>query len=322
MAKRRNFSRWRRLPEVFRTGEHKMPDPGDQPQRISLYVVGNLLDVAEVQARNSEFSTLQEYCADLLSKAIEAQRIREQVADVEAKRGALGGLHEIANDPAYLAEWSAQAIPSHRDWAIISPEESETGSEESATPSGPRPIVIGRREDEGEYEDEVEVEVEDEDVHDEVKTSRVEQGPGLTISLGITAAPEPRRPESVATPPGLSPAARSILRHAGKGEDPNTFLPCLRRGASLEIAEVAELAKALQDLEREYRSERILDRQVVFALHRLAYEGQVLLTDAWPNHFDEWTVDTLRAVQEAVERILSGRDIRYFSDAPRPEDLH
>jgi hypothetical protein len=45
----------------------------------------------------------------------------------------------------------------------------------------------------------------------------------------------------------------------------------------------------------------------------------VLHTDAWPGAFDEWTVDTLRAVQEAVERILSGQDIRYFSDDSGPE---
>lgn len=309
MAKRRKFSRWRRLPEVFRTGEHKMPDPGDEPQRISLYIVGNLLDVAEAQARNSEFDTLQEYCADLLARAIEAQRIREHVAEVEAKSGALEGLHEIANDPAYLAEWSAQAIPNPRDWSLNSPEEGEADPEDRPVVKGPRPIVIG------------EVDDEDEDEGDEDRAQGLER-PGLTISLGLTAPPEAKRTESAPAPAKLSPAARSILRHAGQGEDPNTFLPCLRRGASLEIAGVAELARALQDLEHEYRTERILDREVAFALHRLAYEGQVLLTDAWPNHFDEWTVDTLRAVQEAVERILSGRDIRYFSDAPRPEDLH
>ena len=74
-------------------------------------------------------------------------------------------------------------------------------------------------------------------------------------------------------------------------------------------------------LEAEYRDARVLDRRIAFALHRLAFEAQVLHTDAWPGLFDEWTVDTLRAVQEAVERILSGQDIRYFPADPPPEDL-
>jgi hypothetical protein len=88
------------------------------------------------------------------------------------------------------------------------------------------------------------------------------------------------------------------------------------------VAEVAELARALQVLEVETREARAIDRRVAFALHRLAYEGQVLHTDAWPGVFDEWTVDALRAVQEAVERILSGQDIRYFNtNEPRPENL-
>ena len=66
----------------------------------------------------------------------------------------------------------------------------------------------------------------------------------------------------------------------------------------------------------------MLDRRLAFALHRLAFESQILHTDAWPGAFDAWTVDTLRAVQEAVERILSGQDIRYYPRLdPPPEDL-
>ena len=47
------------------------------------------------------------------------------------------------------------------------------------------------------------------------------------------------------------------------------------------------------------------------ALHRLALESQVLLTDAWPGAFDGRMIAAIRTVQEAVERILSGQDIRY-----------
>jgi hypothetical protein len=50
----------------------------------------------------------------------------------------------------------------------------------------------------------------------------------------------------------------------------------------------------------------MLERRLAHALHRLALESQVLHTDAWPGAFDKWTVDAIRAVQAAVERILSG----------------
>ena len=111
-----------------------------------------------------------------------------------------------------------------------------------------------------------------------------------------------------------------MLKHAGQGvDDPHSFLATLRRGEPVLLAEVAELAKALHSLETECRSATQLDRRVVFALYRLAFESQVLHTDAWPGGFDDWTVDTIRAVQEAVERILSGQDIRYPTDDPPSE---
>ena len=142
-----------------------------------------------------------------------------------------------------------------------------------------------------------------------------EIGPASTIAHPLVAT------EASTTGP-ISPAAEVILRHAGQGEDdPRAFLPSLRRGEAVVLAEVAELAQALCALEAEYRDARVLDRRVAFALHRLAFEAQVLHTDAWPGLFDAWTVDTLRAVQEAVERILSGQDIRYFPADPPPEDL-
>jgi len=109
-----------------------------------------------------------------------------------------------------------------------------------------------------------------------------------------------------------SHAARVVLRHAGQdGDDPVSFLACLRRGDPVPPPEVAELAQALHDLENATQSTPTMDRRLAFALHRLAFESQILHTDAWPGAFDAWTVDVLRAVQEAVERILSGQDIRY-----------
>ncbi len=109
MAKRRKFSRWRRLPGVYRIGDDKPPDPNLEPQRLSLYLPWSTLDRAEAQATRFVFETVQDYCTDLLARAIDAERVREQIAEVEAKRGTLEGLHEIADDPEYLAELSSDA---------------------------------------------------------------------------------------------------------------------------------------------------------------------------------------------------------------------
>jgi hypothetical protein len=97
------------------------------------------------------------------------------------------------------------------------------------------------------------------------------------------------------------------------GDDPLGFLACLRRGEPAPAAELGELAQALNSLDLELRDAPFLDRRLTFALHRLAFESQILHTDAWPGVFDHWTVDMLHAVQESVERILSGRDVRYLS---------
>jgi hypothetical protein len=112
-----------------------------------------------------------------------------------------------------------------------------------------------------------------------------------------------------------------VLRHAGLvAGDPSAFLPTLRRGESLEAGAVQELLGALRELEVLYRGARSLDRRVAYALHRLAFEGQVLLTDTWPGApVDEATIDVLRIVQEAVDRVLSGEDIRYFAPGLGPE---
>lgn len=273
MAKRPRYSRWRRLPRVYRSGEFKLPESKDEPRRVSLYLRDAVLDAAELQAARAGFETVQDYCAELLSKTIEAEHVREQVAEVEAKRGPLEGLQEIANDPEYLVEWSSR---------------SESGPGPGAV-SGPR---------------------------------AQESVPEIEVTLPIVGEPgrwEPSPSDSGVLQPvvALSDAALVVLHHAGQaGDDPSGFLPSLRRGTSASMNEVAELAQALQTLEAETRHVGALDRRLVFALHRLAYEGQILHTDAWPGVFDAWTVDTLHAVQEAVERILSGQDIRYFPTNP------
>jgi hypothetical protein len=202
--------------------------------------------------------------------------VRGNVADLEAKRGPLEGLHEIADDPEYLAELSA----------VAGARGASANSNDSLDPS-------------------------------ETDHSIGAASPGNADGVAAGARG------------GMSASARTVLRHSAQaGDEPHGFLACLRRGEPVPPAELAELAQALNALEIELRSTSAIDRRLTFALHRLAFESQILHTDAWPGVFDVWTVDMLRAVQEAVERILSGQDIRYHSAGstpaapfePRPEN--
>jgi hypothetical protein len=106
-----------------------------------------------------------------------------------------------------------------------------------------------------------------------------------------------------------------LWRHVAAGEDHWAFLPCLRRGVPVPANKAAELIRALNQIEDEHRGAQLIDRRTAHALHRLALESQVLLTDAWPGAFDETMIAKIRVVQEAVERILSGQDIRYYPPA-------
>ncbi len=114
-------------------------------------------------------------------------------------------------------------------------------------------------------------------------------------------------------------SALEILgRHVGWVADDWGFLPCLRRGEAVPPIRVSELTRALGELEEELRGAELLDRRTAHALHRLALESQVLLTDAWPGVFDDNAVAAIRTIQEAVERILSGADIRYYPAPAEP----
>ena len=261
-------------------------------------------------------ATVQEYCAGLLKRVLDEQRVREQIAEVETRRGTLEGLQEIANDPEYLAEWNAQAARQDRDEPPLPPPElprHEIDWADSPTP----------------------------DLSEGLETSpargpvAITQGAGLgprppdVPSSGLDrvgSGPEPGdRFNGLATAPspeGFSASAEIVLRHAGRIEaEGATFLNSLRRGETLDLSAVAELARALRELEAEHGDATAVDRRLAFALHRLAFEGQVLLTDSWPGAFDNWTIDALRAVQESVDRILSGLDIRYYATNSRPENL-
>jgi hypothetical protein len=109
VAKRPRFSRWRRLPPVFRSGEHRPIGTGNELDRIILYLPSRLLDLAEVLAQKAGIPAIQDYCARLLAQAIEDEQVRQKVTAFEARRGPLKGLKEIAADPEYLAEWQARS---------------------------------------------------------------------------------------------------------------------------------------------------------------------------------------------------------------------
>jgi hypothetical protein len=225
----------------------KPSDPHSEPQLLALYLPGRLLDEAEGLAMRSGSANVQEYCADLLSAAIQAESRHLQDEATEVRNNPLESLDALASDPDYLAEWNASAR---------------------------------------EHADE-------------------------TIRL----VPPPEASDDPAS------ARAIVFRHAGIGiEDSSGLLPTLRRGEAIRAGGVTDLLGALIDLEGRLREAQSLDRPLAYALHRLAFEGQVLLTDA-PTEAasDPATVDALRRVQEAVDRILSGEDIRYDLE-PRPSD--
>ena len=270
MAKRLRFSRFKRLPGIYRIGERKPPDPNLEPQRLTLYLAAKVLDRAEEQARRAGAESAREYCERLLERAIELEHAREVMADAEARRGPLEGLDAIANDPDYLREWNASATSRDRrsrareEPTEMPPENSDSGPSDQATAPSAAPLGV---------------------------------------------------------PQSASLAAVLVLRHAALvGDDPSAFLPTLRRGEAINSASAQELIRALGDLEVEHRGASSLDRRLAYALHRLAFEGQVLVTEAWPGTpTDEPTVDILRIIQEAVDRVLSGEDIRYFAPETGPE---
>ncbi len=275
MPERPKYSRWRRLPEVFRSAEFKLPDPSQQEQLLSLYIPGWMLDQADAQASRVGVPTVQEYCAELLMRAISGERAKAQVEEIEARRGTFEGLHEIASDPEYLAEWSAQNAS--REASALEAQEAEADGSDRAEALGAPTADSG------------------------------------SLSVEMPVIPD-RVPLTFRSP------VEVVLRHAGLlGEEPNAFLPSLRRGEAPPMANAAELAQALQTLEESLAGAESIDRRLAYALHRLSFESQILHTDAWPGTFDEWTVEAMRAIQEYVDRILSGQDIRYYPSSAPPE---
>jgi hypothetical protein len=315
VPKRPRFSRWRRLPPVFRTGEHRPVGTGDELDRLILYLPTRLLDLAEVLAEKAGIPAVQDYCAKLLARALEAERIQQKVADFEARRGPLQGLKEIAADPDYLAEWQARAEqkpdPAAGTGAVPGlqgPSTTGSGTLETVTVD----LVLGDGDDTT-----MEPPIEE-------NTWQIDE-PAPADEQSVPSDQPASRPVVSMTPRPVVQLESSgavlevVWRHAGMVEDDWGFLPCLRRGSPVPENKVSELLRALAELERRHHGAQYLERRLAHALHRLALESQVLLTDAWPGVFDDKVIATIRSVQEAVERILSGQDIRYYPTAAPPD---
>jgi hypothetical protein len=281
------------LPEVFRTGEHKFPETSPETQRLTLQLPVKVFDTAESLAAKLEKPSVREYCAELLKQAIEHERLLHNVEEFEARHGTLEGLAEIAADPEYLTEWKAQSRGK---------EETDSEHVETSQASHASPEHYVSFDAEHSFEpltSEILIESSPNGETEE------EDRPPVLISWPV---------ESVVTSIRELPMNRSleetsadvVLRHAGLGhQDHWSFLPCLRRGESAPASMVDELLEALARLDDETREATTLDRRLAHALHRLALESQVLLTEAWPEAFDERMVLAIRAVQEAVERCFS-----------------
>jgi hypothetical protein len=141
LAKRpRNL--WRRPNSSFRLGQKKPTDVNMDEQRLTLYLPAFVLDWAEQQANRANIATVQDYCAGLLRDAIEDVRSREQVAEAEARSGALQGFRAITEDPEYLAEWSASVLPRDPNPAIQWIEADPTDPQADAMPPGPSPAAL------------------------------------------------------------------------------------------------------------------------------------------------------------------------------------
>jgi hypothetical protein len=301
VAKRPRFSRWLRLPPVFRTGEHRPIGTGNELDRIILYLPARSLDLAEALAEKAGIPAIQDYCGLLLNQALEAEKDRQKVIEIEARRGPLEGLKAIAADPDYLAEWQAESdarpapLPLPAVDAISVDFVLAEGSDADAYAEAPTTI-----------------DAEDITWIEEMSGDRPD---GLTGEREPPADPGPVVLPAPAPPSVRLVADRAAMevlrRHVGFRGDDQGFLPCLRRGVPVPAGQSAELIRALNQLEIDHRGAEVLDRRMAHALHRLALESQVLLTDAWPGVFDARMIGVIRTVQEAVERILSGQDIRY-----------
>jgi hypothetical protein len=269
MSDKLRFSRWRRLPGLHRVTEHKIPTHLTEPQRLTLYLTGEIMDLAEELARQAKARSPQHFCEDLLTQAL----LTEQ--DKEEKR--VEGIVVSAFDAleGYVRE---EALDTERDLII---EPSEVEDTQPAPPVAPR-VAIRLA------------------IPQATILSKTEE----ELSDRETVIKNPAHPQ-----PSFSAdrAAETVMRHAGLREllNSSAFLPRLRLGECVESPEVSDLFEALDVLEQSLQKDPRLDKSLAQALHRLAYEPQVLISEAWPILAEDLeTMKTVRIVQAQVERIF------------------
>ncbi|WP_165225828.1 hypothetical protein [Aquisphaera insulae] len=298
-TRRDPYSRWSRLPPVFRSGEYRIPAAGEEPQRIILHVKTATLDRAQILAEKAGAASLSDYCAGLLSRAIDDESYRSQVAESEARRGKLEGLNAIADDPDYLAEWREKSESAEFSPATHPTDDDSLDSGAALTV----PIHDVRFLD---PDDAIDGEADGQGSPDAPPVVRIERS---------RPQGEPRISERI-RPDVLSESARDVVIRGLGTDEPSSedFLPALRAGRQVRPEKGEELLRALDQVEAELRGVNLLERRLSYSLHRLALESQVLLTELWPGVFDDSTIELIRAVQERVERILSGLEISYAPD--------
>jgi hypothetical protein len=289
---------------VFRTGEHKFPETTPETQRVTLQLPVKVFETAEDLAAKLKKPSVREYCTELLKQAIVNERLLHQVEEFETRHGALEGLAEIAADPEYLTEWEAQSRG--RDGT-----DSNRSGPARADRASPEHYVSFDAEHS--FEPSPEIEPLTPEILTESSSGEEPDGEEQSPDFPLISWPVEPLVTSIRELPmnqSLEESSADIVRrHAGlTQEDHWSFLPCLRRGEPAPASMVDELLEALARLEDEDRGATALDRRLAHALHRLALESQVLLTEAWPGAFDERMVLAIRAVQEAVERNFARQD--------------
>ena len=130
------FSRFRRLPGLFRTGEARPPEPHEEPQLLSLYLPGPDARSAEGLAMRDGGQTVQEYCEALLMRALDAE-------DARSRAEAVGVHHDLMEDV-----WKPRPRPRHRGRVEASSLSADRGSPATVAPGlmdGPRAAVFRPR---------------------------------------------------------------------------------------------------------------------------------------------------------------------------------
>jgi hypothetical protein len=236
-----------------------------------LYLPGELLDLAEDLARRAGAGSPQLYCEGLLVRALRMEEIQQDAQ--------VGGIVASAMDAldGFVHE---ESLDTERD-VILDP----------APPTDPAPATGPQA------------------PRFRIRVTPSLPGPADAAAPELLTPPiEPPEP-SVAPPSCLeeTPGRAVALRHAALEApfDAGAFLVQLRRGQAVASAQVSDLLAALASLEHALGDGQPLDRQLARALHRLAYEPQVLITEAWPALArDLTTLQVVREVQSAAERIF------------------